>query len=290
MNSMCLPNVKQAIFSAQYTFIRGRQLEGTYPGDRYTGIWPITSNRVGRGWGYVPEEQWPYDTSVWPPVEPLGLDQIAIKNPDFYYQRVRTLEECKSVIRRGQSLVEVSLNISDKWYNVPDGRIPENTVNDIPVGGHSVLVYGFDDSCQEFAFRNSWGVNWGDKGNGRIPYAVFEACWVEGWCGGLAACPMDGNPNSGVAERRWGVHEHGGRVLHCYEFVDSKAGRIAWAFFVERGQSVGVEELFVMPAFRRKGYGAELANMIADHSRQQAASLTVWISHADTSPDNFLIV
>src|SRR5258708_23323962 len=106
-------DVKQAIFSAQCGFIRGRQLEGTYPGDAKTGIWPITSNRVGRGWGHISEEEWPYDTSVWPPVEPPGLDQIATRNPDFYYQRVRTLEECKLVMARLQSLVMVSLNISD---------------------------------------------------------------------------------------------------------------------------------------------------------------------------------
>jgi hypothetical protein len=226
-------NVNQPISSAQYIFIRGRQLEGTYPGNAMTGIWPITSKRVGRGWGYVREEEWPYDTSVWPPVEPPGLDQIATKNPDFYYQRVRTLGECKAVIARSQSLVMVSLNISDKWYDAPNGRIPEITPNDVPVGCHSVLLYGFTDLRQEFAFRNSWGVTWGNKGNGCIPYTVLETCWVEGWCSGLAAVPMDGNPKSGVEERRWGIAEHSGGVLHCYEFVDSKLegldGRFLWS-------------------------------------------------------------
>jgi len=283
-------DVKQPIFSAQYAFIRGRQLEGTYPGDAMTGTWPITSNRVRRGWGAVPEEKWAYDTSVWPPVEPPGLDQIAVKNPDFYYQRVRTLEECKAVMERLQSLVMVSLNISDKWYDAPRGRIPESASNDVPVGSHSVLVYGFSDSRQEFAFRNSWGVNWGEKGNGSIPYTVFETCWVEGWCSGLAACPMDGNPKSGVVERRWGVHEHGGGVLHCYEFVDSDAGRVAWTFFVERNGLVEVEELFVMPAFRRKGYAAKFVEMLADYARQCGTSLMVWVSHADTAVENMMVV
>ena len=37
--------------SLQYGFVRGRQLEGTFPGDRQTGVWPITGHRVSYGWG-----------------------------------------------------------------------------------------------------------------------------------------------------------------------------------------------------------------------------------------------
>src|SRR5258708_15531162 len=116
----------------------------------------------------------------------------------------------------------VSLNISERWYDAPSGRIPECKPDDVPAGSHVVVLHGYDDSCQEFSFQNSWGVNWGDRGHGYIPYTVFERTWVEGWVTELAAKPMDDNPKAGVAERRWGVSEHGGGILHCYEFVDSK--------------------------------------------------------------------
>ncbi|MGH9685776.1 MAG: GNAT family N-acetyltransferase [Candidatus Acidiferrales bacterium] len=221
---------------------------------------------------------------------PPGLDQIAIKNPDCYYQRVRTLEECKSVIVRLQSPVIVSFNISEQWYDAPKGRIPECAPHDINVGCHVVLVHGYDDSRQEFSFQNSWGINWGDEGHGYIPYAVFEATWVEGWCRNLAAVPMGENPKSGVVERRWGVSEHGGGVLHCYEFVDAKAGKIGWTFFVERNGSVEVEELFTMPAHRKRGYGTKLVEMIGDYVRERGGSLKIWISHADTAPENMLVI
>lgn len=283
-------NVKQPNFSAQYIFIRGRQLEGTYPGDAKTGIWPITAHRIGRGWGYVSEEEWPHDDSVWPPVEPPGLDQIAVRKPDFYYQRVRTIDECKSVLARLRSPVMVSLNISDKWYDAPNGRIPESAPHDLPVGSHTVVLYGYDDSRQEFSFQNSWGINWGDRGHGYIPYNVFEATWVEGWATELAAKPMDDNPEAGVAERRWGVQEHGGGILHCYEFVDSKAGKIGWTFFVERNGSVEVEELFIMPVFRKRGYAPKLAKMIEGYSHERSTSPKIWISHADTAPENILVI
>jgi GNAT superfamily N-acetyltransferase len=277
-------------FSPQYIFIRGRQLEGTYPGDARTGIWPITGERVARGWGNIREEDWPYDDSVWPPVEPPGLDQIATKNPDFYYQRVRTLEECKLVIARLQSPVIVSFNISEQWYHAPNGRIPECTPHDVHVGSHVVLLHGYDDSRQEFSFQNSWGVNWGDKGHGYIPYTVFEANWVEGWCRNLAAVPMAEIPKSGVVERCWGVSEHGGGVLHCYEFVDAKTGKIGWTFFVERNGSVEVEELFIMPVHRKRGYGGKLVEMIGGYAHERGSSIKIWISHADTATENMRVI
>jgi GNAT superfamily N-acetyltransferase len=285
-----VPQMNERQSSPQYKFVRGRQLEGTYPGDASTGIWPITALRIDRGWGNVSEEDWPYDTSVWPPVEPPGLDQIAIKKPDVYYQRVRTLEECKSVLARLESVVMVSLNISEKWYNAPNGRIPESTPTDVPVGSHTVVIHGYDDSRQELSFQNSWGISWGDRGHGYIPYSVFEATWVEGWCSELAAKPMENNPTVGIELRRWAVWEHTGGMLHCYEFVDSRAGKMGWTFFIERNRSIEVEELFIMPAFRRGGYAAKLVGMIGDYTREHDASLKAWVSHADAAPDNTPVI
>jgi len=35
--------------SALYGFVRARPLEGTFPGDAATGVWPITALRIGYG-------------------------------------------------------------------------------------------------------------------------------------------------------------------------------------------------------------------------------------------------
>ena len=62
--------------STRYGFVRSRQLEGTFPGEKQTGTWPITSLRVSYGWGNLPEESWPYGND-WPPKEPQDIDLIA---------------------------------------------------------------------------------------------------------------------------------------------------------------------------------------------------------------------
>jgi hypothetical protein len=38
------------------------------------------------------------------------------------------------------------------------------------VGGHTVLVVGYDDTGQYFIIKNSWGTGWGDSGFGKVGY------------------------------------------------------------------------------------------------------------------------
>jgi C1A family cysteine protease len=41
------------------------------------------------------------------------------------------------------------------------------------LGGHAVLVVGYDDSEQRFIVRNSWGKGWGQAGYFTMPYAYL---------------------------------------------------------------------------------------------------------------------
>ena len=38
------------------------------------------------------------------------------------------------------------------------------------LGGHALLMVGYDDKAQQFIIRNSWGKAWGDAGYGYMPY------------------------------------------------------------------------------------------------------------------------
>lgn len=60
------------------------------------------------------------------------------------------------------------------------GEIPYPTQGDTLEGGHAVLAVGYDDQKKIGAkkgallIRNSWGVEWGNKGYGWLPYAYVE--------------------------------------------------------------------------------------------------------------------
>ena len=38
------------------------------------------------------------------------------------------------------------------------------------LGGHAIMAVGYDDDKKVFIIRNSWGVEWGDKGYFYMPY------------------------------------------------------------------------------------------------------------------------
>lgn len=42
--------------------------------------------------------------------------------------------------------------------------------HDRPVGGHAVLLVGYDRDAQTFIVRNSWGTDWGQDGYFTLPY------------------------------------------------------------------------------------------------------------------------
>ena len=231
---------------------------------------------------------WPYDDK-WPPTEPPNLDAAAKAYRIGRYQRVRTLLECKTVLA-GHARIVASLEITDKWYSAPGGRIRSLSPGESSCGWHSVLLVGYDDHKSELRFKNSWGKDWGDHGFGYISYERFEASWCEGWLQELAWCQLPFRPTTEFKKHAWGIAEHGGGVFHCREAVNSEDEGIAWAFAVERDGGIEVEELFVRPKFRRRGYGKKLIRAMRDLAAQKGGDLRVWISFADDTPSNIRII
>jgi GNAT superfamily N-acetyltransferase len=270
--------------SVRYGFVRSRQLEGTFPGDKETGVWPITSLRVGYGWGYPPEESWLYGRD-WPPTEPSGIDLIAKKHRFFWpYRRVRTIAECKEASGNG---VMVSLDITDRWANPWRGIIPAPSAKDIRLPTmHHVLVVSFNPSRDEFKFRNSWGPLWGDEGYGYISAERLSATWWEAWQ--QLPTPLERVPLTGVLpELRTGaLKQADGSILHWSELVDEEDERLGWTSAVQTPASFEIEELFVRPNYRGAGHGKRLFQTMETIAKNLGLPTKIWISFADTAPQN----
>ena len=98
------------------------------------------------------------------------------------------------------------------------------------------------------------------------------------------------NRNPEPQHRSWGIQDFAGEVTHGHEIMGPGEERIAWAYAVEHEDCIEVEELFVMPQFRRHRYGRALANAMGTLATRKSSSLRVWISHADSAPENLAIV
>lgn len=60
------------------------------------------------------------------------------------------------------------------------GKIGLPTEKDKFMGGHAVVICGYNDYTREFIMRNSWGVFWGDNGYFYLPYEYISNSKLTG--------------------------------------------------------------------------------------------------------------
>ena len=278
--------------SIQYGFVRGRQLEGAFPGDKQTGVWPITGHRISYGWGQPPEETWPYPLpdADWPPIEPSGIDGVAKEYRFVPYKRVRTIDDCKRILLSGESGVMVSLDISEKWANPPQGRIPAPSPTDLRFSTHVISLVSYDRERDEFTFHNSWG-NWGRNGYGDIAAETLAATWWEGW---KYLSRFEADPTLKGAfprpPRESTSKDTDGSILHWLEILDDHDNRVGWASALETQTNLDIEELFVRPEYRRSGHGGKLFQRLQEIGLSRCLPLRIWISFPDAVPQNLEII
>lgn len=280
-------SVSDFIPSPMYNYVRSRQLEGTYPGSPKTGTWITTSMRIGKGWGMLEELQWPYDGDAnhWPPVEPINIDLEAKKHRILAYQRINTVDECRIVIASGNTVL-AGFKIDDSWFSSKKGKIsmPKKQVIN---GGHAIVLMGYDDNKELFTFLNSWGRSWGDNGIGYLPYQYFYDRFVEG----MSIIAADNRPINltmkDVNILNWGIKSLLNDMLHAVEVYDAESNdTIAWGFAIEHDDIIDIEELFVKPNWRQKGYGTEIATNFVQLSNSLRKPLHALIPFIDDNISN----
>jgi len=275
------------IFSRMYNYVRSRQLEGTYPGSPNTGAWISTCMRVMKGWGVLEEKLWPYDGDAnhWPPIEPQGIDLQAKARRILAYQRVSTVDECR-IMLASENPMMVAFEIDDSWFEAPKGIIP--IPDNQPISGaHTVYLIGYDDGAQRFIFPNSWGTAWGDAGYGYLPYSYFPGRFLEGWTITVPDSPPSMRNSAQIEFRTWGIKDLFDDILHGAEIVDTMEDEIiAWGFAIERSSSLELEELFVRPNWRMRGYASQLTTEFSQLATRLGKQLRAWIPHSDAGKRN----
>jgi GNAT superfamily N-acetyltransferase len=281
-------------FCAAYWDVRARQLEGNFPGDPMSGVWPLSVARIMRGWGAVKESSWPVVLSPneWPPKEPANLDRLASRLRCHHYHRVKSAAEC-CILLGHQISVSAAFEITAQWFDASDGVITMPPSDASIVGSHHVAIVGFDLAHMAFLFRNSWGSDWGLNGDGFMPMEYFDRYLVESWVPhGVGRFP-EYFSGSGRTQVLWGVpdllaHPSMKRgCIHGREIFDASADqRLAWTFVADRDGFLDIEELFVHPSVRGTGIVHELIDAILELQKQTGLPPRLWVSHADWSEAN----
>lgn len=162
--------------SRLFIYYNERKMEGTTGSDSGAairdGIKTINTS------GVCHETLWPYDITKFSiePTQPCYLDAKTHKS--LKYSRLKaSRSQLKAALASGYPVVFgiVVYESMESPEVAKSGMVPMPSTGERPLGGHCILLVGYDDERQLWIFRNSWGESWGDKGYGYLPYKYLNS-------------------------------------------------------------------------------------------------------------------
>jgi len=158
--------------------------EGLYTRDAY---------HVAYKQGMPTEEYYPYDISK-DNIAPSSEDyKEAFNNRIDRYESVirwnsvdsiKKIHQIKSALHEGlpvgfAMMITASLiNLKGSWKEHNYKGVNPDTKG---IGGHYMLIVGYDDEHCKFLVQNSWGTSWGDGGYCGLPYNMVSEPFFEAW-------------------------------------------------------------------------------------------------------------
>jgi C1A family cysteine protease len=164
-------NLKSRLFNYYNT----RVLEGNTDVD--SGCQIRNAIKVCNKIGSCYEVTWPYEITQFNHKPSDSTYTEAKKHKLTVYQRVaQNRNAIKACLISGFPII-IGFLCYNTLFNPSverTGDILSPTRRDYPIGGHCVLITGYNDLTQRYEIMNSWGTEWGKDGYGTIPYTYIE--------------------------------------------------------------------------------------------------------------------
>jgi C1A family cysteine protease len=161
--------------SRLYIYYYTRLLEGTINYD--SGAYIRTAIKAAYYYGAPRESLWPYDISKFKVKPTKQAIDDGVKRKVTLYERALNFDACINALSNGFP-VTVGFYVYSSFQTrsvAKTGIMPyPNTARESLLGGHAVLLVGYDKTNNYFIARNSWGTNWGDKGYFYMPFRVIQ--------------------------------------------------------------------------------------------------------------------
>jgi len=126
--------------------------------------------------GVCTEKTWPYTISKFAKKPTKASFKEATKHKAVTYQRVnQNAIDLKTALAAGFPVI-FGFSVYESFESV---EVARTGVANLPladermIGGHAVLLVGYDDHTQRWLVRNSWGTNWGQAGYFTMPYSYL---------------------------------------------------------------------------------------------------------------------
>jgi C1A family cysteine protease len=186
------------LLSRLFLYYKERSIEGTL--DEDSGATMRSICKALNKYGVCEEKYFPYDTSKFknPPSPEAEAD--ALKHTISGYRSIYSLTDIKSYLNAYRLPVLIGMQVFESFESAEvakTGIVPLPTPNEKNLGGHAVLVVGYDDDFfpgktkskivntvkglfidktmkGALIVRNSWSKEWGDDGYFYLPYAFVN--------------------------------------------------------------------------------------------------------------------
>lgn len=128
-------------------------------------------------YGMCRDQLWPYVISKFDKKPPAAAYSEATKYRSLSYFRVpQTLNSLKSQLFSNNPIV-FGMAVFESFESNEVARTGIVPVPDLDkesrLGGHAMLLVGWNDAVSRFIVRNSWGTQWGKNGYCEIPYSLL---------------------------------------------------------------------------------------------------------------------
>jgi C1A family cysteine protease len=174
-------NGKPTDVSRLFIYYYERVLLGTVNYD--SGAYIRDGIKATNKYGASLETYWPYDINKFklPPISEARND--ALNRKVTRYERIENFDGCIDALTNGYPIVMgFDVYTSFMSHNVTKtGIMPyPNIKREKLLGGHAVLLVGYNKNKKVFIARNSWGTGWGDRGYFYMPFQVIENTSMSG--------------------------------------------------------------------------------------------------------------
>lgn len=216
----------------------------------------------------------------------------------------------------------LSFEVFEGVHTAPEGVIQFPRPGETSLGGHCVCPEGISEDGETIYFWNSWGARWGRNGYGSVSVEYVEKYLSD--IGSVSNGQIGSSPYIGPPENllitnasrgkwmtvnpkmSWIAHRVRGEKwiaegfrttswtdgadLHIHQIRNGYGLRMGWVFVRHLPEQCvsRVEEIFVMPPFRRMGIGAFLESLACWSSRDRGIAnmeLVLWDCDSIVSGD-----